>query len=269
MRETIVFFRDDDVGELTDPLRFLLDVFLEYEIPCHYQVVPHYLDSQSAAALRQIKRENPERVHFNQHGLRHEQMIGGQKSYGEFAGGRAYEDQLRDIRLGKEMLEQMLGDAFTPDVFTPPCHKYDAETIRALGDLGFAILSAGIHVGWASRGYYAAGRLLGRVDFLGKRVSYHQRMTPDPRIAELSVAIDVHEDQAEDGSRLDKGLDELWSEFSAVRRHLDAVGVMTHHQACETPEKQRVFREFVARLAVEPGVRIVDMLELSPARASS
>lgn len=266
MRETIVFFRDDDVGEMTDPLRSLLDVLLEYGIPCHYQVVPDYLDAKAAAALRRIKQAHPDLVYFNQHGLHHEQEIDGRISYSEFAGGRGYDDQFRDIRQGKEVLEQMLGDAFSGDVFTPPCHKYDADTLRALGDLGFDTLSAGVRVDWPSRIYYLAGRCLNRVDFLGKRVSYHQRITPDSRLAEVSVAIDVHEDQSAEGLRVDKGLDDLWSEFCAVRQKLDAVGVMTHHQACETPQKQRVFRDFVAKLAAEPGVRFADMLALAPAR---
>ncbi len=267
MRETIVFFRDDDVGELTDPLRSLFDVLLEYEIPCHYQVVPDYLDSNSAASLRRMKHDHPELIHFNQHGLHHEQKIDGLVSYAEFAGGRGYEDQLKDIQQGKDMLEQMLGDAFTGDVFTPPCHKYDATTLRVLGDLGFDTLSAGVRVDWPSRLYYAVGRRLGRVDLLGKRVSYHRRITPDPRLAEVSVVIDVHEGEDTTGRPVVKRLDELWTEFGAARAGLDAVGVMTHHQACETPEKQNVFREFVARLAREPGVRFADMLDLAPTRS--
>ena len=263
MQETVVFFRDDDVGEMTDPLRALLDVLLEFEIPCHYQVVPDYLDAACAGELRRLKRAHPRLLHFNQHGLHHEQEIGGQRCYSEFAGGRSYPDQLRDIQQGRDRLEQSLAEAFTPDVFTPPCHKYDAETLRALADLGFQTLSAGVRVDWPSRLYYAVGRRLGRIDFLGKRVSYHQRRTPDARLAEVSVVIDVHEDQDASGRRRDKGLDELWSEFCAVRPHLDAIGLMTHHQACETPEKQRVFRDLIARLAAEPGVRFAGLSELA------
>ena len=71
MRETIVFFRDDDVGELTDAMRFHFDVLLEHEIPCAYQVVPNYLDDECAREIRRLFNLHPGLAHFNQHGLYH------------------------------------------------------------------------------------------------------------------------------------------------------------------------------------------------------
>jgi hypothetical protein len=38
---------------------------------------------------------------------------------------------------------------------------------------------------------YTAGRMLGRVSLLGKRVSYHGSRTPGARLSEVSVCIDV------------------------------------------------------------------------------
>ena len=194
MAETLVFFRDDDVGELTDPLRFHLDLLIEFGVPCHYQVVPSYLDAECAAELRRIKAAHPDLVHFNQHGLHHEQIVDGRVEYAEFAFGRPYEDQRKAIAEGRDQLAQQLGEAFSPDVFTPPCHKYDESTLRALGDLGFRVLSAGLRTDWPARAYYQLGRALGRVELLGKRVSYHRRFTPDARLAEVSVVVDVHEE---------------------------------------------------------------------------
>ena len=55
MGETIVFFRDDDVGEWTPALRFHVDLLLELGISCHYLVVPSYLDAGCAATLRDLK----------------------------------------------------------------------------------------------------------------------------------------------------------------------------------------------------------------------
>ncbi|MEZ7979165.1 MAG: DUF2334 domain-containing protein [Myxococcota bacterium] len=269
MGETIVFFRDDDVGEMTDPLRFHLDVLLERDIPCHYQVVPDYLDAECAGALRQLKQTHRDLLHFNQHGLHHEQTLNGEQVYSEFAGGRPFEDQLGDIRLGRERLEQALGDAFEGDVFTPPCHKYDRETLRALGELGFKTLSAGVRTDPASRFYYFVGHLLGRVELLGKRVSYHQRVTPEKRLTEVSVVIDVHEDQDDAGNRIDKDVDTLWGEFCAAREVLKAVGVMTHHQVCDTPARQAVLAEFVSRIAAEPGVRFESLRDLAPQSVAS
>ncbi len=269
MAETLVFFRDDDVGELTDPLRFHLDLLIEFGIPCHYQVVPSYLDAACAAELRRRKAAHPDLVHFNQHGLHHEQIVEGRVEYAEFAFGRPYEDQKKAIAEGREQLSQQLAEAFSSDVFTPPCHKYDAATLRALGDLGFSVISAGLRTDWPARAYYGLGRALGRVELLGKRVSYHRRFTPDARLAEVSVVVDAHEDVDGRGVRLEKTADDLWSDFEAARRSLDAVGIMTHHQACETPAKQAALRSFVERLAADPSVRFGDLLDLQPSRAAA
>lgn len=269
MGETLVFFRDDDVGELTDSLRFHLDLLIEHGVSCHYQVVPGYLDATCAGELRRRKQQHPELVHFNQHGLHHEQIIDGRTEYAEFAFGRSYAEQSKAIAEGRDRLQQSLAEAFSADVFTPPCHKYDAATLRALGDLGFAVLSAGLRTDWPSRLYYTLGRALGRVELLGRRVSYHRRFTPERRIAEVSVTIDVHEEQDARGRRRDKTADELWSDFEAARASLDAVGVMTHHQACDTPEKQSALRGFLAQLAAEPGVRFGDLLDLAPVRSAA
>lgn len=268
MGETIVFFRDDDVGEWTPALRFHVDLLLELGISCHYLVVPSYLDAGCAATLRDLKQAHSALVHFNQHGHTHEQILDGVAVYSEFAGGRPYADQRDAIERGRDRLAGMLAEAFEGDVFTPPCHKYDGNTLRVLGDLGFDTLSAGVRVDPASRVYYTVGRALGRIELLGKRVSYHRRVMPERRLAEVSVAIDVHEDQ-DAGGRIEKDASRLWAEFEAARQHLDAVGIMTHHQVCDTPERQKTLRDFTTRLAEDPSVRFADLLDLAPSRSAA
>ena len=263
--ETIVFFRDDDVGEITDPLSAFFDVMLDAGVPCAYQVVPDYLDEKSALELRRLKSAHKDLLEFNQHGLHHEQILNGEPTYSEFAGGRSHADQLKDIREGRHFLLEHLGEAFSGDVFTPPCHKYDAQTLRALGDLGFTTLSAGVRVDWPSRAYYGVGRALSKIEWLGKRVSYHQRPTPDARVVEISCAIDVHMDEDDQGQRIEKSLDMLWEEFEVARTAGIAVGIMTHHQVCDTETRQAIYREFVSRLVAEPTVQITSLRRLADA----
>lgn len=268
-RETLVFFRDDDVGEMTGPLRFVMETLVEASIPCNYQVVPDYLDEAAGGELKRLQTAHPTLIFLNQHGLRHCQEIEGVRVATEFAGQRSFESQFRDIEEGRNRLSAALGDSFSPDIFTPPCHKYDAQTLRALGDLGFATLSAGVRGDWGSQAYYRIGRALGRIELLGKRVSYHQRRTPDSRLTEVSVSIDVHEDVDRLGRRMDKTVEHLWLEFDYVRSRLPAVGVMLHHQACDTPGKQQALRDFAHRLVGDPAVRIVDMGRLASQAAQS
>ncbi len=57
----------------------------------------------------------------------------------EFA-GLAFEEQLRRLRSGKELLEQACGRPV--DTFIPPFNAYDRNTLSALQSAGFRILSA-------------------------------------------------------------------------------------------------------------------------------
>ncbi len=269
MSETLVFFRGDDVGEMTEPLKGVLSTLISAKVPCHYQVVPRYLDAGSAETLRKIQSEHPDLVFLHQHGLDHFQLIDGERVNSEFGGGRPFEEQLEVIREGRDALQRDLGESFSPDMFTPPCHKYDEQTLRALGDLGFSILSAGIRTDLPSLAYYTIGRLFGRVSFLGKRVSYNLRQTPDARLSEISCSIDVHEDCDAEGRRMDKTVDTLWDEFQSLRRRLPAVGIMLHHQACDTPEKQTALKLLVDRLHSDSTVRILNMYEVLAARGGA
>ena len=156
----------------------------------------------------------------------------------------------------------MLGECFDASTFTPPCHKYDDRTIEVLADLGFSILSAGVKVDRVSSIYYAAGRSLGRVSLLGKRVSYHCRRTPESRLTEVSVCIDVDEDVDSAGNKIEKGVDDLWREFETCRARLPVVGVMLHHGKCEG-RRVETLRTFVQRLKTDPDVEFRTINELA------
>jgi hypothetical protein len=257
---TTVFFRDDDVRSL-DPLCRVASVLLEADAACSYQVIPAHLDEATAAELRALRASHPDRVFLNQHGLHHEQQVGGERRWSEFDAGRPAGEQRAAIAEGRRRLEDRLGDAFDGDVFTPPAHKYDARTLEALAELGFTVLSAGVRVDAPSRLYYGLGRRLGRVDWLGRRVSYHDGPTPVPGLAEVSVCIDVDEDTDRSGRRLEKDAAALWREFEAARRVLPCVGVMLHHERYGEPGRLAGLEAFLKRLKETPDVRFATLPE--------
>ncbi len=255
---TKVFFRDDDVGELTGPLRTVVEILTAEGVPCSYQVVPSFLTEEAARWIGGVRAEHPDLVFLNQHGFRHEQTIGGEHRYSEFDGGRPYEEQKRDIEEGRVVLRDMLGEHFDAHLFTPPCHKYDDTTVSILGELGFRVLSAGVKVDAISRVYYGLGRALGRVSLLGKRVSYHGQATPIAGVCEVSVCIDVDEDVDAAGEKIEKSCDDLWAEFERCRAALPVVGVMLHHQKCEGARPETL-REFIERLKADPDVEFASL----------
>jgi len=254
MNEITVFFRDDDLGADGPALRAVAELLVAERIPCSYQVIPLQLDDAAAAWAREARREHGELIAFHQHGLRHQQEVGGRRRWSEFAAERPFPDQRADIAEGRRRLEDRLGDALDPDVFTPPCHKYDDTTLRALVELGFAALSAGVRVDPAARLYYALGRRLGRVSLLGGRVSYHGMGLPGG-LTEISVCVDVDEAMDRRGRKIVKDADRLWREFEAGARRLPSVGVMLHHERYVEPERLETLRRFVRRLKADPRVR--------------
>jgi hypothetical protein len=253
MPPTLVFFRDDDVGPRSPALCAVVELLREEAVPCNYQIVPALLDAWTAGYLRRCRAEHPGLVELNQHGHRHRQ--GELEVWAEFGGGASFEAQRAEILAGRTRLAELLGDDFGATVFTPPCHAYDANTLRALASVGVGVLSAGVHQDPAARAFYAIGRALRRGSLFGRRVSWHGGAVPGVGLAEVSVAIDVDEDTDRRGRRVEKSLAALEREFARARRHTSIVGVMLHHESDPGPRKLETLREFVRRLKRDASVR--------------
>ncbi|MCB9885706.1 MAG: hypothetical protein H6838_09450 [Planctomycetes bacterium] len=258
-RQTVVFFRDDDMRHLVEPLQAVMQTLRESGVPCSYEVVPEDLADEVVGMALEEKAKAPTLIHFHQHGLRHQHIVDGQVDFAEFGWGRPLDDQLRDIRTGRELLQARLGAAFDGDVFTPPCHKYDLNTLKALEQTGFSTLSAGVRISPAARVYYGLGRTLRRVGWLGKRVSYHGRAIPGTGLVELSTCIDF---DLANGADQPRSLDELWQEFCSCRQRLAIVGVNLHHACYVNQGKVDVLRRFVERLAGSPGIVFSSMRDI-------
>lgn len=266
MPETTVFFRDDDMGGVLEPLRSVMQLLREQRVPCHYMAVPEHLQPEVVRLALAQKEAGPELVFLGQHGLRHRQEIRGQQCFSEFAGGRPFDDQFRDIETGSRILRNQLGEAFDSSSFTPPCHRYDANTVRALSELGYSLLSAGVRADRASLLYYRIGSRLGKVTFLGKRVSYHLQQLPGTNLFEVSATIDVDFDHDPSGRPCLKSVDYLWHEFELCRTRLPVVGIMLHHACYDRPEKVDTLRAFVQRLRADPSVCLASMHDIARSR---
>jgi hypothetical protein len=181
----------------------------------------------------------------------HEHVINGVHTWGEYSGNRPYEDQYKSIQCGQRILREKLGVYFDGRVFTPPAHKYDENTLRALEALGFEILSASSYISVEARLYYGIGKLLGRTSLFGKRISYSGQQLPGHRIRELSGALDVDMNR---GNPKLKTTSTLVSEFQRARSTSPVVGIVFHHNYLNA-SKLRVLREFAGFLRSTPGLK--------------
>jgi hypothetical protein len=199
-------------------------------------------------------------VVLNQHGYKHEDTRNGRHTYEEFGGFRPFDDQLQAIAEGRRMLVDMLDRDFSGEVFTPPAHKYDENTLAALHTLGFRVMSAGVQPAIPARAYYQVGRALGRVSLFGKRVSYHGRRTP-AGITELSSAVDVDPDIKPGFGP--KTFDALKADFERAAKIDAIVGVMLHHETYTSEEKVDTLRDFARWIRGRADVRLSTIEEIA------
>jgi hypothetical protein len=171
----------------------------------------------------------------------------------EYSGNRPYEDQRESIQTGQRILRGKLGSCFDDRVFTPPGHKYDENTLRALEALGFEILSASSYTSPQARLYYGFGKLLQRTTLLGKRISYNGQWLPGHRLREISVALDVDMSKDLRGNPIVKTSSDLIREFEQAGRNTRVVGIVTHHGGYDR-QKLETLGEFVAHLRSMPGL---------------
>lgn len=133
------FFRDDDGGWGNGELVRLVSCFERAETPLDIAMIPAATDAALAAYLLERKRHGAALLGLHQHGcshLNHENA--GRKC--EFGASRSSAQQSEDIATGRDRLQRLLGDAMDP-IFTPPWNRCTGETIAALADLGFSVLS--------------------------------------------------------------------------------------------------------------------------------
>jgi MoaA/NifB/PqqE/SkfB family radical SAM enzyme len=141
------FFRDDDVDELTPNLEKLINLFVKYNVPISLQLIPTKLTKQCIDFLKNIKKNNTDIIELCQHGYSHDDysyqntsIKNFDHSY-EFGDNILQKDQYKLIKKGRSILNSYFGELIS-DVFTPPFHGYNKETLNALKDNSIKIISS-------------------------------------------------------------------------------------------------------------------------------
>jgi hypothetical protein len=255
------FVRDDDVGELTDELRVFAEAFASHAIPVSYQIIPARFTAECAAYLLALRQEHPGLVELGQHGLHHRMVLRGRELKREFGPERSLEDQTRTIAEGLGRLRQLLGADAVIEVFTPPQHKFDGNTVRAAASAGHRIFSAASYATPHHQLAYAIGRTLGMGNILHHGLSYNGRLRPEAPIYEVSIALDV-----DDGKRRKFDADAVEAFVRALKS--DA-GLMFHHALYHDVEARQALVAIVGRLAEHGPRRFVPLSQLAPRRRST
>ena len=190
------FFRADDIGVPGKRFFRLLDLFLDCQTPLCLAVVPSWLSRQRWDIFQKTDQKAPGLWCWHQHGWRHvTHEIQGKKQ--EFGPVRTVDAIRQDIVRGREKLEHLMKDRFTP-VFTPPWNRCDGRTLAVLKNNGF------------------------------KAVSRHRQSMPRPPkgLPDLSVNVDLHTRRE---TTPEAGWQSLLKELSAAISS-GTCGIMIHHQ---------------------------------------
>jgi len=223
---TRIFLRDDDVAALTPALQDFAGRMVARGLPVSYQIIPEKFTPEAADYIKGLRDRHPSLVEFGQHGLRHEMQVAGKTEFYEFGPERSYAQQLADIEEGKALLRARLGADQALTVFTPPRHRYDRNTLKALRVAGFEVLSASSYASLKHRTAYALGRTLGLTNLGRAGVPWHLRTRPDSGLYELSAAVGV-----DDGDYVVGSVDDVMADLARARRHASTVGILFHHDA--------------------------------------
>jgi hypothetical protein len=227
------FIRDDDVGELTRALRVFVAAFAERKLPVSYQIIPTRLTGECASFLLEMEREHPNLVEFGQHGLTHQMTLRGKRLKREFGPERSLADQTADIVEGAKILQTRLGSNRPVEIFTPPQHKFDRNTVKAARAAGHRVFSSACYPSLHHRLAYAAGRRLGLSSILHHGISYHHGPRPEADVREVSIAVAV-----DDGRKRRLSHADIPDALAAAARHTDTIGLMFHHALYETADDQ-------------------------------
>lgn len=255
---TLVFFRNDDVGPLEPGLAEMGELFLARGLPLTQAVVPKALTAEGAAWLRDAP---PRLREVIQHGYAH-----AWHGRGEFGGGRPFAEQRREIAQGRRIIEDAqdaTGVRFFP-AMAFPWHLYDAASVTALAECGFAVMSGIYDPTPIRRAFFGLGRALGANLLLGRNVSHHERRRPGTNILELSVSLDPVATYAQPATAsAHKSLDELREGFAWCRKRMRVVGVLLHHAVySEDAARREVLAGFLDWLAGEEQVRVCSLREI-------
>lgn len=263
---TRIFIRDDDVGVLTAELRTFFRTFAQRNIPVSYQIIPERLTPECANFIKEQRAREPRLVEFGQHGRRHEMWVRGKLEYYEFGPEKTYEEQSADIQAGRAILQDLLGEEAVSDirVFTPPRHRYDRNTLKALKAAGFSILSASSYTSAKHRLAYGLARTLGMSNLGRPGVPWHGRTRPDSGLFELSIAVGV-----DNGSTITMTTGEVADAVLRSSRHTRDVGVLFHHSVFAGETGEVYLNDVADRLHRLPDVTFHTISELSPHRHSA
>jgi len=134
-----VFLRDNDVGWDDQAFFRFHSMVKEANLPMTYAVIPAHTTQATADFLLDEQEEYP--VESVLHGWTHQNYQKDILSKYEFGGHRGFDEQYQDLQISRQRMDALFGKRYVRNVFVPPWHQFNADTLKALHALDFDTLA--------------------------------------------------------------------------------------------------------------------------------
>ncbi|MFH1119565.1 MAG: DUF2334 domain-containing protein [Bacteroidota bacterium] len=227
-KKTVVFFRNDDVRDkLDESLIRLTEVCMKHGVSISHAVEPANVSEEVVDWLISQKKQFPGLVEIIQHGYDHNLANPGQKM--EFGGNRSFDDQYKDLKKGKETMDRLFGDLWSP-IFTFPYGTYNLSTLKAIDQLGYHTISSKMQFSIKVRLKNFVGKLLGKDILFGKKINYHPGPRKGYKFREISVSANLIKRYTGEAEADHYTLEEIRRQVKRAMNYTGIIGILFHHR---------------------------------------
>jgi len=227
-RTATFWWRDDDAGEMTDPLQRLLLLRDTVDVDLALATVPTRLDDPFRARMAEISN-----AAVLQHGYSHHNFATPDARKIELDGSRPAEYVIADLAVGMQALARV--DGFIP-VLVPPWNRIAPHLLPLLPELGYRGLSS---LGPRKRANPLAGLRQNNVHI--DPIDWRGRHGPAQRFIGVDRAITA-------------AIEHLTARRVGAADGEEVTGLMTHHLV-QDDDTWQFTEQFIARTKVHPAAK--------------
>lgn len=225
MRE--VFIRNDDVrGKLSDSLKYITESVLREGFCISHAVEPRNVTKDVVDWLLHYMDQYPEQMEVIQHGLDHNEKT--EKPVGEFGGNRNFDDQLKELSEGRDLMNKWFDDKWFP-AFSFPFGTYNRATLLALESLSYPVITTGVRLTMKRRLLNLIGHIIQRKHFGRYNITYYGEAPPGYSLIEFPVMLNTTKQYSQPDGGIQKNSEELMNDWNGLK-NFKTLGILTHHR---------------------------------------
>lgn len=223
----ILFFRNDDVrGTLDNALIQITELFVSHRATITHAVEPANVSREVADWLLQMKSHYPNFVEIIQHGLDHNVKTNIKR--GEFGGDRSYNDQLKDVRAGKDLMNKYFADQWFP-AFSFPFGVYNKATLEAIQSEGYKLITTGVGHSFKRQILNIGGRIFRKKFIYDIPINYYMKLIPGYSLVEIPISINITKKQIDVNQAIQKSHIDIIAEIQSKSK-VGTIGILMHHR---------------------------------------